>query len=486
MRVPPGPRASSPAPPARERGRDRRGGVELLATASLGILDELRVPYEVGGAPTGAWATLEGRRSAVHWCTGRRGQDRRHAGSLPLCCGVAADAEVAAFASTLPGEWHRDLEITDGDGTIHSSIWRSSEGGTILPFDPDEAIANLRSERYQAGGSGAKALARRAYYAVRPALARPVQIALRRAVTRAQERVEFPRWPIETALHDLVDLVRQRVADAAGAPVPHLASWPAGRSWALVLTHDVETAAGRDAIELVRGVETALGYRSSWNLVPERYDVADELVAHLHEVGCEVGVHGLRHDGRDIDPLRTMRRRIPEMRRWAERWGAVGFRAPATHRVWERMPELGFDYDTSSPDTDPYEPMSGGCCSWLPFFNEGMVELPITLAQDHTVFTILQRDEALWLDKTEFLRGRGGMALLILHPDYADARVLAAYEGFLAAHRDDQEMWAALPSEVAAWWRRRAATSLRLEDDEWHMSGPAADEAAIAFTDPTP
>ena len=87
--------------------------------------------------------------------------------------------------------------------------------------------------------------------------------------------------------------------------------------------------------------------------MPERYAVDDELVRRLGEAGCEVGVHGLRHDGRDLESLRTLRRRLPEMRRWAERWGAVGFRSPATHRVWDWMPMLGFDYDSSYPDTDP-------------------------------------------------------------------------------------------------------------------------------------
>jgi hypothetical protein len=46
------------------------------------------------------------------------------------------------------------------------------------------------------------------------------------------------------------------------------------------------------------------------------------------------------------------------------------------------MPLLVFDYDSSYPDTDPYEPPPGGCCTWLPYFNEELIELPITLAQD--------------------------------------------------------------------------------------------------------
>ena len=73
------------------------------------------------------------------------------------------------------------------------------------------------------------------------------------------------------------------------------------------------------------------------------------------------------------------------------------------------MPLLGFDYDSSYPDTDPYEPQAGGCCSWLPFTNGDLVELPITMPQDHTLFTILRvEDERPWLDKAAFLRERVG------------------------------------------------------------------------------
>ena len=41
----------------------------------------------------------------------------------------------------------------------------------------------------------------------------------------------------------------------------------------LALTHDVETARGRDTIGDVQTLELHCGYRSSWNLVPERYTV---------------------------------------------------------------------------------------------------------------------------------------------------------------------------------------------------------------------
>ena len=466
--------------------------VALVATRRLAVLDELRVPYDIG-ASAGPWASLTAGApgQSLHWFVGGDGDtaDGWTAGTIRIWGQVAPESVVADLVSSLPGRWARERPVLDRSGTVRSGVWRSDSGARILPFDPDQLIANLRSERYRQLDGGRHlsraAVARGTYYAIRPLLPRPVQIALRRGFSRVQARAVFPRWPSEPALHDLIDLVRQAVADAAGRPVPYIESWPRGRSWALVLTHDVETRVGREAIDMLRAVERIAGYRSSWNLVPERYRVDDRLVGRLKTEGCEVGVHGLRHDGRDLESLRTLETRLPEIRRWAERWGAVGFRSPSTHRVWAWMPKLGFDYDSSYPDADPYEPMAGGCCSWLPFFNEQMVELPITLPQDHTVFVILRRDESLWREKAKLLRSRGGMALAITHPDYmVSADRLGAYARFLDQFRDDSTAWKALPSEVSDWWRRRAATWLWPIDGRWRPVGPAADEVAIAFARP--
>lgn len=465
----------------------------LVATRRLAGLDALRVPYEVVTDRRPArWGSLVGDDPgrAMHWFVGGGASAAGWMlGSLPIWGQVASDDVVAALVTSLPGRWTRETPVVDQSGVCRSWVWRSGEGGTVLPLNPDELIESLRSERYMRLHPSRRILlgrgARRLYYAARPLIPRPLQIALRRRFSRIQARTPFPRWPVEPALHDLIDMLLQSVADVAGVPVPYIASWPRGRTWALVLTHDVETAAGRDAIEPLRAVEEAAGYKSSWNFVPRRYRVDDALVAHLKSVGCEVGVHGLRHDGRDLESLRTLERRITEIRHWAQRWGASGFRAPATQRVWHWMPKLGFDYDSSYCDTDPYEPIPGGCCSWLPFFNEEMVELPMTLQQDHTVFVILRRDESVWFEKAEYLRRRGGMALALTHPDYMlEADRLSAYARLLRTYRDDATVWTPLPREVASWWRRRAATSLQLIDGHWHASGPAEDEVAVAFAEP--
>lgn len=448
---------------------------ETLLTASrpLGVLDDARIPYALA---EGGGRSARGAAASVQWPrTDELGEPALlRLGGIPVFAGVSIRPRGRG--------WTPETPLLDAEGRERAWTWRSSGGDVFLPFDPDAAILALRSEAYRADGAG---LARRVYYRVRPALPRPAQIALRRAFSRLQGRTEFPRWPAETALHDLEAYVLRLLAAAAGEALPSLAPWPHGKRWALVLTHDVETAAGLAALGPVRAAEEARGYRSSWNLVPERYRVTDELVAELKGAGHEVGVHGLRHDGRDLESLATLQERLPRIRGWADRWGAVGFRSPATHRTWEWMPRLGFDYDSSSPDSDPYEPVAGGCCSWLPFFNERLVELPITLPQDHTAFVILRAGERLWTDKADLLRERGGMALLITHPDYmGDGPVLPAYERLLGRYAGDDTAWRALPREVAAWWRRRALSRPERVDGAWTVVGPAEGEARIAFVEP--
>ena len=176
----------------------------------------------------------------------------------------------------------------------------------------------------------------------------------------------------------------------------------------------------------------------------------------------------------------------PPMRAAALRWGAEGFRSPATQRRWEWMPRLGFGYDTSFPDTDPYEPQPGGSCAWWPYHNETLVELPITMPQDHTLLTILRRDaETTWLDKARTLRERSGMALFLTHPDYLGTpEASTPYRRTLLALAEDATAWRALPREVAGWWRRRGDSTIEWDGDGWRVTGPASGDAVVRLDPP--
>ena len=402
---------------------------------------------------------------------------------------VVPDAAIPAMLPEQARGWRPDDPITAADGRQVAAVWRDEDGNVFLPFDPGEAMQLYWSEGYRAvGRSGVAAFGRaaalRCYYLVRPAMPRPVQLALRRQFARVQAASTFPGWPVEDSLHNFYDWLFGVIAGLAARPVPFLGLWPDGRSWALVLTHDVETAAGLAEMDRLRGPERAHGYQSSWNLVGGRYQVDDETVRSLQADGCEIGVHGLQHDGRDLAEG-IIDERLPAMWQNAGRWNAVGFRSPATHRDWDLMHRLGFQYDSSYTDTDPYEPQPGGCCTYLPYFNRGTVELPITLPQDHTLFTILRHaDGGLWLRKAEHIRDRGGMVLVLTHPDYAgDQRLADGYRTLLDKFADDATAWRALPREVAAWWRGRAASTISQHGDGWAIDGPAAGTGQVCFAE---
>jgi hypothetical protein len=406
---------------------------------------------------------------------------------IPIFARVVPDAAAEAMLARHGGKWSRLASVAGAGGTWVGSIWKCDEGSVFLPFDPDEVQLNYLTERYREILIGRRAdrrrrLALRCYYRIRGYLPKALQIWLRRRYAPIQARAAFPRWPIEAGLHDFWDFLYSILAAILGEPVPRIAAWPNGAAWALVLTHDVETARGLANIDAVASLERSLGYRSSWNFVPCRdYDVGPERVGSLVRGGFEVGVHGLRHDGRDLASPTALRERLPAMREAAARWEAAGFRSPSTQRGWNLMAMLGFDYDSSYPDTDPFEPQAGGSCTWLPFFIDEMVELPGTLTQDHTLFVILRhQDETVWVEKADFLRARGGMALMLTHPDYlTDTVVLEAYRRFLERFADDPSVWKALPREVSAWWRRRAASSLERAGTGWSVSGPASPEARV-------
>jgi hypothetical protein len=406
-----------------------------------------------------------------------------------LHASLAEEAVVAAGLDPSRGVWTPQAEIVDSDGIASSSVRRAADGSVALPFDIDEAFDNLLEERYLPSASRVGGAATSAYYRARPVIPYSVQMMLRRRFKRLQDRAVFPVWPTETSLHRLEAFVLTLVEGITGEPLPWLSPWPAPHSWALVLTHDIERLRGYRHLDEVLALEERMGFRSACYFVPERdYSVEESLLERLRRAGCEICLHGLHHDGRDLSPG-AFQQRLPAMRSYLERWQAHGFRGPATHRDWRLVQELGVDHDSSWSDVARYEPQPGGTCSWLPFFIGDVVELPITLPMDHTLFELQQvTSPEPWIEKTAFLREQGGMALMVTHPDYLlEEERLRAYESFLERQTAEPGTWRALPNEVASWWRRRADSHLERDDDRgWSIVGPAAEEGQVRLGAPLP
>lgn len=226
---------------------------------------------------------------------------------------------------------------------------------------------------------------------------------------------------------------------------------------AIVLTHDVESKHGVAFLPELLDLEERYGFRSLINLVPREYRIPRGLIAGAQERGFEIGVHGLDHSGDLFLDEKRFIRRADGINEQLREWGSVGFRAPFTHRNPWWMQRLDIEYDSSFFDTDPFESIPGGTLSLWPFFIGRFVELPYTLAQDHTLIeTLGETSPRIWLEKVDVIARHGGMALLISHPDYLrKGKGMEIYEEFLQAMAARRDAWRALPREVARWWRRR-------------------------------
>jgi glycosyltransferase involved in cell wall biosynthesis/peptidoglycan/xylan/chitin deacetylase (PgdA/CDA1 family) len=340
---------------------------------------------------------------------------------------------------------------------------RRPDGTVYVPFDLDEAYQNYVTEAWRSS-THVRALSQRQlqiYYRVKRMLPRAFWLHARRAFISFGSPPAFPAWPLERAVEHLVRFAALCLLEASDADEASFAwFWPRHHSAALILTHDVESGAGlRRALELA-DLEEARGLRSSFNIVGEEYDIDPGITRELVERGFEIGLHGLRHDLSLFSSRAEFERQLPRLAAAARRLGAQGFRSPSTHRIADWLHELPVGYDCSVPHSDPYEPRPGGSCTLWPYLLGEVVELPYTLPQDHTLFTLLRkRSVEPWLELLAQIEQRAGLIQCVSHPDpgyLGDADKRAIYAEFLDAVAARDQLWKPLPREVADWWRRRA------------------------------
>lgn len=370
-------------------------------------------------------------------------------------------------------------------GTALSAL-RLPSGSVYVPFDLNEAYGNYVTEAWR-GSAPLRALSQRQlayYYRVKHLLPRAFWLRIRRAFIRFGKPPAFPAWPLEHGVERLLRFYALCLLLAGDAEEARFRwFWPGSYRAALILTHDVETADGlRLALELA-DLEQDRGLRSSFNVVAAQYPVDQGVIRELNARGFEIGLHGLRHDRSLFSSRTEFERQLPALGEAAKRFGAEGFRSPATHRVLEWLPELPVSYDCTVPHSDPYEPQPGGCCSIWPFLLGSVVELPYTLPQDHTLFTLLRRRSVQpWLEQARAIEERFGLIQCISHPDrgyLGDRDQRAIYRELLDALSEREQLWKPLPRDLAAWWRRREiGTTQRSEQRFGTMRRGGASEFA--------
>jgi peptidoglycan/xylan/chitin deacetylase (PgdA/CDA1 family) len=309
-------------------------------------------------------------------------------------------------------------------------------------------------------------------------------MAVRRFFASRKRRQHKATWPIDPS---------------TTTPPSSWSGWPDKKRFAFLLSHDVETQIGYDKISDLVDLEESLGFRSVINFIPEgQYRVNENLVQNLKDRGFEVGVHGLHHDGKLYNNFDIFKKRAQKINHYLKAWDATGFRSPFMHRNLDWLHLLNVSYDSSTFDTDPFEPQFDGLGTifpkWIPIPNgeqspesgeqksearerisdsrhqssdlDGYFELPYTLPQDSTLYLLLKEQTIdIWKTKTAWLAKHGGMAFLNVHPDYMDFSGKGTQSQYPVSHYADflkhiketytDQYWHANPNEVAQFFINR-------------------------------
>lgn len=309
---------------------------------------------------------------------------------------------------------------------------------------------------------------KRAYYMLKPLLPCQIRYLLRRIYRRLPAKSSLLHWPVEDRyVGFLYEVLRHLMQIQNLSDLSFRYFWPGDYQYAFILTHDIETDKGQNFVRNVIELEESLGFHSSFNFIPEKYELDFNLMHEIEERGFEVGVHGLKHDGKLFDSYSKFLERAVKINRYLNQFGATGFRSPLMMRNPEWMQALQIDYDLSFFDTDPYEPVPGGVMSIWPFFIGHFVELPYTLPQDSTIYLVFcESTPKIWLDKVDFIEKYHGMALINTHPDYLlDGKLWNIYGDFLQKMKDRQGYWQPLPRQAANWWRERSEADTDFDSD---------------------
>lgn len=359
-----------------------------------------------------------------------------------------------------------------------------------LPFDFEEVIGNLRRERYLSGSTStllhSDAL-HGLYYAIRPLLPVSIRKHLQKLRLKDWHQIPFPRWPVDRTVDQLMEQLLLMILQSDRVKeIPFIWFWPDGASACAVMTHDVEAEPGKEFCPKLMDINESFAIPASFQIVPEeRYSVSSEFLESIRKRGFEVNVQDLNHDGHLYRSYAEFCGRVANINQYGRDFQAHGFRSAILYRNQEWFRHLDFEYDMSVPNVAHLDPQRGGCCTIMPYFLEGILELPVTTTQDYSLFHILSDYSLdLWKLQADLILQNHGFMNFIVHPDYITTEVAQqTYRGLLGLIsnlREERGVWVALPLEVNRWWRQRSRMRLVRQDNTWRIDGPGKERARVA------
>jgi len=326
------------------------------------------------------------------------------------------------------------------------------------------------------------------YYAVRPLLPTTLRRRIQQFYLRDWKTIAFPRWPLDTTVEQLLDTALFALMEATGREtIPFIWFWPDGADSAAIVTHDIETATGRDFCDTVMDIDESFGIHSSFQVVPEgRYAVPPAFLETIRQRGHDVNIQDLNHDGRLFSSRARFETRVRRINQYGREFGARGFRSAVLYRNPDWFDELDFEYDMSLPNIGHLDAQRGGCCTVFPYFIGDLLEIPVTATQDYSLFHILHDYRLdLWRTQASEVSARNGLLSFIVHPDYLlESRARTTYCGlleFLTRCRSECGTWMTTANELNTWWRLRSRMHLVEQEGTWRIEGPGSERAGVAF-----
>ena len=195
-----------------------------------------------------------------------------------------------------------------------------------LPFNLQEVVDNLRNELYSPSMNASSALASM-YYFLRPILPIDVRKRLQKLRLNGWRDLQFPHWPVDHTVDTLFEqLLTKSLQSTGNREIPFIWFWPDGASSCAIMTHDVETASGRDFCSQLMDINDSFGIQASFQVVPEgRYDVPSAYLNSIRDRGFELNIQDLNHDGRLFTSHRQFLSRAGKINSYAREYGRKGF-----------------------------------------------------------------------------------------------------------------------------------------------------------------
>lgn len=254
----------------------------------------------------------------------------------------------------------------------------------------------------------------------------------------------WPDWPVERFVREILE--------ALGTPAAQT-----GNERHFLFTHDVDRADQLTfALETAQWEATA-GIRACYFVPVEVLSKHPHFAERIVGFGHEVGLHGIRHDNRQLEVPPS--EYVEIIQRYADllkNFDIAGYRAPSllTSEPLRRELAQVLRYDSSLPDTDIYGEAGRhhGCGVWRPYRTGDMLEIPVTLPLDDRLRTLAVSDPVpFWLEKTQRIWNNGGLPMLLTHtnPSLYPSGFALLGEKILRFLEENDVKPATLPREIA-------------------------------------